>query len=471
MAETESARMPSKLTDVTFHGYLMIAGGCAAAAICISLVHLIRHSLYNKGSEAIRYCVYRIVLMVPLYAVNAAMCLYLTTDKNQIAELITIGREFYESFVIVAFVQLLLLTLGGPVAVAEAFSRVMQEPEHVWITIFKKLNMDVHWIFRLLPMPYSPGTSLVAGVLSGILQFSFVTWFACACEAAIWSTTVTLAHLDYCSYEECFANMRLFIKVPNMFKNMSVAWAMYNLFLLFLEIERNDELRDKFESIKPEGKFICVKAIIGLTAFQKVLCENVLPHFHIFDKYHEYSVAHGADWTTEQIGSGVQNFILCVELLIIALWHLWAYPVHDYKEEVGGKDKWVVGTCAMLREVRDLRIKAGDQLKTMRRLGNNDGGVDDELVQRAFEAFDVDNSGTLTSLEFSYVLKSLGHRSDDIKRFLKTVDKDGNGFITKMEFTKGMMRVNDELPPLVSGGGSAKGGLGARLLGSRGGEP
>lgn len=61
-----------------------------------------------------------------------------------------------------------------------------------------------------------------------------------------------------------------------------------------------------------------------------------------------------------------------------------------------------------------------------------------EEIQSAFNYFDRDNSGFITSEELADVLARIGrhYTEDEIRRMIRSVDRDGNGKISIQEFTQ-----------------------------------
>jgi len=379
-------------------------------------------------------------------------------------EALTIVREFYEAFVIIAFVQLWVIYLGGPEELANAFSISMQEPQHVWITLTYKLkakypSLKTPECFHCIPMPFTPGLNFVTGVLTGIVQFSLVTWFACALMVMIVVTTVAMVLSGKWDEAHGVLVMGRLLKIPATLKVLSIGLAMYNMALVYFEIERNKQLQRTFKNLDPENKFLCVKAIIGLTAFQKFIVETVLPYFNVFEELVKESKVSGAAWTEPQIANGIQSFLLCCEILLLALWHLCAYRPDEFDQTDGGKfDSQEVGTVAMLSGIRKQREEAKVQRNIFHQLEKVAYPTDD-LLNEAYEAFKVtgsDGSGAeqVSANQVKFMLKTIGIEEERIARILQHVDRDQDGFVTLMEFKQGMLEARDLLGRSGSSGSS-----------------
>ncbi len=68
-------------------------------------------------------------------------------------------------------------------------------------------------------------------------------------------------------------------------------------------------------------------------------------------------------------------------------------------------------------------------------------------IKRVFDMFDVNHDGTVSTEEFGQVLKSLGHdySVDELKDMVTSADADGSGTIDLAEFTKLILRQNENL--------------------------
>ena len=415
--------------QISFDDFLLVARVCAGIASVLSLIHMLRHCCLNKGSIALRFCVYRILALVPIYAVNASSALHQIESFYFLPEFLALFREFYEALVIVSFVQLLMIWMGGSHAVAKAFDDVMQRPQHVWVTIFPSLQGSC--VAKAIPMPYLPGIGLVSGILMGIMQFTFVSLFCISVEILLWFFTVIMCYLSFWQQDEAGHFLTSWMKVPAGLRTVSVAWAMYNLLLLFMEVNRNDALRHRFEDLKPEGKFVCIKAIIGLTALQKFLCETVLPFFHVWENL-------GTKYTPQERESGVQNFLLCCELVIIAVWHFWAYPVGDFSHEdaVLGRSSLDASTLGMMRDYFNLRWAAWNERSALRKLRRKT--LPFAEMKDQFQKFDHDRVGNISVKKFEYILERMGASPEHVNAIVEAAGGE-DGTIGEEQFARGMV--------------------------------
>jgi len=96
----------------------------------------------------------------------------------------------------------------------------------------------------------------------------------------------------------------------------SVTVSMYCLVLFYIIME--EELKPH----RPIAKFICVKAILFFSFWQGVAIA-ILSYFHLIPE----SVG---DWTEENISRGLQDFIICMEMAILAIAHGYVFSPDEY---------------------------------------------------------------------------------------------------------------------------------------------
>jgi len=77
----------------------------------------------------------------------------------------------------------------------------------------------------------------------------------------------------------------------------------------------------------PVPKFLCIKAILFFSFWQSVLIA-VLAYFQIIPESE-------GQWTQENISRGVQDFIICIEMFILSVVHIFVFPFSTYKVDTG----------------------------------------------------------------------------------------------------------------------------------------
>lgn len=285
----------------------------ATLAITISLLHICRHWRYNRTK--IRKATVRLLFIVPIFALDSWACLMLETSVYQWAEILTCFRELYEAVALVSFMELVLTILGGTQTLAAVLSEDSSEHEegqalvhHVWP------------LSQVLP-PYRAGPEFLKCMLLGIFQYVFVCLIYLAMMFFIWS----LGQLELVNT----ATTPILRVVPNLMKAASCAWAL-NCLLLFAH--------EVYAHVPPCGlflKFLSIKGIVFFTFWQGFViwcCQQT----GAFEKARHYisekSVEHGLDdswWSKAQLKSGLNDLLLCLEVLLFSVLHLFAYPARE----------------------------------------------------------------------------------------------------------------------------------------------
>lgn len=99
--------------------------------------------------------------------------------------------------------------------------------------------------------------------------------------------------------------------------NMSQIWAMYTLVLFYMVC------KDDLKGLRPIPKFLCVKAVVFFTFWQSVLIA-ILASFGIL---HETT-----NYTQAEVVVALQDFIVCIEMLLAALAHHYAFSWKDFHD-------------------------------------------------------------------------------------------------------------------------------------------
>jgi len=100
--------------------------------------------------------------------------------------------------------------------------------------------------------------------------------------------------------------------------NMSQIWAMYCLVLFY------HGLQEDLAPIKPLYKFLAVKLVVFFTFWQSVGIAGLVKIGYL-QATQTYS--------TENISGGIQDFIICFEMLVAAICHLWVFPASEFQIE------------------------------------------------------------------------------------------------------------------------------------------
>jgi hypothetical protein len=100
--------------------------------------------------------------------------------------------------------------------------------------------------------------------------------------------------------------------------NVSQCWALYCLIFFYYAT------KNELGPIRPVGKFLSVKALVFFTWWQSVAISllyqmDMIPHYHAKE-----------EWTSEDVAKGLQDYLICIEMFLAAIVHVFVFPHTDY---------------------------------------------------------------------------------------------------------------------------------------------
>ncbi|VFQ60650.1 unnamed protein product [Cuscuta campestris] len=261
--------------------YILIALPCTITAIWLAIFHIYRHLLNYTEPTYQRYIV-RIIFMVPVYALTSFLSLVLNRSAIYFNSL----REIYEAWVIYNFLSLCLEWVGGPGAVVLNLSgRSLKRNWCLMTCCFPPIALDGRFIRKCK---------------QGCLQFVILKPILVAVTFILYSEG---------KYEDGNFNPRQSYLYLTIVYTISYSIALYALLLFYVAC------RDLLQPFNPVPKFIIIKSVVFLTYWQGVLVFLAAKSNLIKD--------------TEEAAE-FQNFIICVEMLIAAIGHFYAFPYKEY---------------------------------------------------------------------------------------------------------------------------------------------
>ncbi|XP_058062016.1 transmembrane protein 184C [Anopheles bellator] len=278
----------------THKGQLILIGGLfVLCAIPISIWQIAQHIVHFTQPLLQRHII-RILWMVPIYALNALLCLVFPRKSIYMDSI----RECYEAYVIYNFMKYLLNYLNLSMDL-EVELETHPQTKHVF---------PLCWL-----APWRMGREFVHNCKHGILQYTVVrpltTVIACICQ---------LKHV----YGE--GQFRASVAFPYLvfFNNCSQSIAMYCL-IMFYRATRN-ELRP----MRPLPKFLCIKAVIFFSFFQSIIIYGLVYYGFIKDIFDTDTTEFDSQL---ELSTKLQNFIICFEMLLAALAHHYSFSHHPFK--------------------------------------------------------------------------------------------------------------------------------------------
>eukprot|EP00547_Thalassionema_nitzschioides_P009147 CAMPEP_0194229014 /NCGR_PEP_ID=MMETSP0156-20130528/43673_1 /TAXON_ID=33649 /ORGANISM="Thalassionema nitzschioides, Strain L26-B" /LENGTH=706 /DNA_ID=CAMNT_0038961549 /DNA_START=212 /DNA_END=2332 /DNA_ORIENTATION=- len=333
------------------------AGAFVLLGFPISIYGIVMH-LANYNQPNIQVYIIRILWMVPIYSMESWLCLRYHEKAIYIETL----RDFYESYVLYSFLQFLIQVLGG-------------EEELILLLKDKSPTRGVHmWGLQYCLRPWLMGVPVSRSVVAvkqqaaaddhhhyhevNSLQTSDtihnninnnnsikrphhkqVKWtspFFKRCKFGV---------LQYVLLKFVLSMITMILELKGVYKegnftwkggylyiciltNLSQCWALYCL--IFFYFATVTEL----SPIRPVGKFLSVKAIVFFTWWQSVCISmiyqmNLIPHYQYSgDSGDEYDA--NSSWTPEDVAKGLQDYLICIEMFVASLVHVFVFPHTDY---------------------------------------------------------------------------------------------------------------------------------------------
>ncbi|XP_050224153.1 uncharacterized protein LOC126673882 [Mercurialis annua] len=286
--------------------YSIIAFLCTFGAIALAVFHIYRHLLNYTEPTYQRYIV-RIIFMVPVYASMSFLSLVLPASSIYFNSI----REVYEAWVIYNFLSLCLAWVGGPGAVVLSLSGRVLKPSCCLMTCcLPPIPLDGRFIRRCK---------------QGCLQFVILKPILVA---------VTLILYAKGKYRDGnFSPNQAYLYLTIIY-TISYTMALYALALFYVAC------RDLLQPFNPVPKFIIIKSVVFLTYWQGVLV---------------FLAAKSGLIKNAEEAAQFQNFIICVEMLIAAVGHLFAFPYKEYAgANIGGSCGGLTGSLAHALKLNDL---------------------------------------------------------------------------------------------------------------------
>lgn len=284
--------------------YILVALPCTIGAIALVLLHIYRHLLNYTEPTYQRYIV-RIIFMVPVYALMSFLSLVFNKSSIYFNSI----REVYEAWVIYNFLSLCLAWVGGPGAVVLSLTgRSLKSNWCLMTCCFPPIPLDGRFIRRCK---------------QGCLQFVILKPILVAVTFLLYSQG------KYNDGNFSVAQSYLYLTI---IYTISYSLALYALALFYMAC------RDLLQPFNPVPKFIIIKSVVFMTYWQGVLV-------FLAAKYNFIKTAEEA--------AQFQNLIICVEMLIAAVGHLYAFPYREYAGANVGAPRGFTASLAHALKLND----------------------------------------------------------------------------------------------------------------------
>jgi len=269
------------------HMYAWITAGFFTLFATMLSLYLIYKHFRNYTQPHLQRYVVRILLMVPIYAIDSLLSLIF----RQYALYFDLLRDCYEAYVLWLFFTLLVNYLNGS-ANLEAILEEKPLTKHPFPTCF-------------LPK-FKPGVTFLRWCKLCVLQFTIIKPL---------STFVALILQIKGLYGDGHFSPHFGYLYLTVIDNISITISMYFLVLFYLSTK--EELTP-FHAIP---KFLCIKAIIFFSFWQGV----IIALLAMLKVFHDVG-----PFTVEQIVTGAQDFLICVEMFIVSIFHIKVFGYYQF---------------------------------------------------------------------------------------------------------------------------------------------
>ncbi|RFU27050.1 hypothetical protein B7463_g9281, partial [Scytalidium lignicola] len=311
--------------NITFHNLaIIIAAACSLFAMLCSFYLIWMHALhYTKPTEQ-RHII-RILFMIPVYAAASFLSIYYYWH----ATYFEVISDCYEAFAIASFFALLCHYIAPNLHEQKDYFRGITPKE--WV-------MPINWLAKCCGgrdgrggpwrTPRS-GLTWFNIIWSGIYQYCFI-------RVTMTITAVVTQYFGkYCES----SNSPLFAHIWVLaIESIAVTIAMYCVIQFYIQV------RFDLAPYKPFLKVVAIKLVIFLSFWQSfVISIMTSPTLNIIVP--TKTIAY------PDIKVGIPSLLLCIEMAIFAVLHLFAFPWRPYKlsdenNKIGPKQGGFLGVKA-----------------------------------------------------------------------------------------------------------------------------
>lgn len=276
----------------------LVTAFCVLATMYFTIQLLSQHLFYWKNPKE-QKAIIIIILMAPIYAIVSYVGLMDFLGSEVFFMFLESIKECYEALVIAKFLALMYsylnISMGKNIVPAGVKGR---EIHHSFpMTLFQPHTVHLdHHTLKLLK--YWTWQFVVIRPVCSILMIAFqlVGFYP---SPLSWTFTIIL--------------------------NFSVSLALYSLVVFYHVFAK------ELQPHNPLAKFMCIKGIVFFCFWQGIVLEILVALGVIQSKY---------DWLdVEHIEQGIQNFLVCLEMVVFSVLQQYAYNVAPYTGDVG---KWKV---------------------------------------------------------------------------------------------------------------------------------
>ncbi|KAK6369166.1 hypothetical protein LTR64_007328 [Lithohypha guttulata] len=285
--------------NFTFHQLiLVISAACGLIAIIVSLFLMFMHATHYSRPTEQRHII-RILFMVPVYALVSFLSIWFYYHSVYYEVL----RDCYEAFAIASFFSLMCAYLADDLHHQKEYFRKIKPKPWIW---------PMKWFQKCC----GGDRGCLRTPRSGLTWFN-VIWVAvfqyCFIRVSMTITAVVTQYFDrYCleSLNPAFAHVWVMV-----IEAVAVTITMYCIIQFYVQI------REDVAQHKPILKVLAIKLVIFLSFWQTIIISFLTS---------SGAIEASNKIETPDIKVGIPSLLLCIEMALFAIFHLWSFSYRPY---------------------------------------------------------------------------------------------------------------------------------------------
>jgi hypothetical protein len=270
------------------------AGSCGVCTMILS-VHLILKHLKYWTVPRHQSLIVKILFMVPIYT----LCSFVSLVAFHYATYFSAVRDIYEAYVVYLFVKLVMQFGNGEANLTRTLEAQNSLVDQLWPLNYCCRKVRVNRRF-------------VKECKRGVLQYVLIKPVLAALTCIFRAVVVDGKDL----YGESFSDFKTALPYISIVANTSATVAVWYLVWFYMAT------KDVTAQYAPGAKLVAVKLVVFLSFWQGFAIA--------FLNFLGWLPAFGV-WSTTEFADGLQNYLTCIEMLVIAIGHLWWFSYVPYK--------------------------------------------------------------------------------------------------------------------------------------------
>lgn len=276
-----------------------VAGTLTILSCLISMWHMGSHTR-EMNQPAIQRKILAILWMCPIYAITSFLSLVLPKYSGYLG----IIRDSYEAYIIYQFLSFCISVIGGGDR-NKAINLLAKRAE--------QLTPPFRFFFCCRKRDYENDRALANAILTQCQAFTiqFVFWKpVCAIS------NVMLKRLEYYGpYATDSMDWKSIQFWLNIIQNLSIFIAFAGLLKFYHAVGK------ELEWCRPFAKFLCIKGVVFMTFWQGMILQILA----------ETTDVGGGGESAGKWSEKIQNFLICLEMLLFAIAHFYCFPVDEWQ--------------------------------------------------------------------------------------------------------------------------------------------